>query len=183
MNKQIQFDYVQVNQLVDDYGLEISPSQLHGIITGSACTAGLNPEATNYLNLITPCDGLEQGQLGHLSDSLNIYYNQTLQVLDSHMFEFELALPDEDSSREYRTEELAAWCRGFLSAYRHSIINDDVLSTDAAEALEDLIQIAYAETGEGDEEEIEQALAELEEYLRISVQLIFDDLNPTQTVH
>ena len=183
MNKQIQFDYVQVNQLVDDYELEISPSQLHGIITGSACTAGFYPEVNNYLNLITPYDGLNQSQLGHLSDNLNIYFNQTLQVLDSHMFEFELALPDEDSSSEYRTEEIAAWCRGFLTAYRHSIKNDDALSPDAAEALKDLTQIAFAETGEGEAEEIEQALAELEEYLRISVQLIFDDLNPIKTVH
>ena len=183
MNKQIQFDYVQVNQLVDDYELEITPAQLHGIITGSACTAGYNPDAVNYLNLITPYEAMDQNQLGHLSDSLTIYFNQTLQVLDNHMFEFELALPEEDSSNVHRTEELAAWCRGFLTAYRHSINDENPLSEDAAEAFGDLIEIAFAETGEGDEEELEQALAELEEYLRISVQLIFDDLNPTQTIH
>ena len=183
MNKQIQFDYLQVSQLVDDYELEISPAQLHGIITGSACTAGANPETVNYLNLITPYEGLEQSLLGHLSDSLNLYFNQTLQVLNGHMFEFELALPDEDSSSEQRTEELAAWCRGFLTAYRHSIKEDKALSADAAEALQDLVEIAFAETGEGDTEELEQALVELEEYIRVSVQLIFDDLNPTQTIH
>ena len=183
MNEQIQFDYLQVNQLVDDYELEISPSQLHGIITGSACTAAFNPAATDYLNLIVPYDGLNQIQLGHLGDSLNIYFNQIVRVLDSQMFEFELALPDEDSSSEFRTEELAAWCRGFLIAYRHSIKNDEALSPDAAEALQDLMEIAFAETGDGEAEELEQALAELEEYLRISVQLIFDDLNPTKTVH
>ena len=117
MNKQIQFGYAQVDQLVDDYQLEISPSQLHGIITGSACSACNNPESGNCLNLITPYDGLNQHQLEQLNDSLNMYYNQTLLLLDSHMFEFELALPDEDSSSEHRTEELAAWCRGFLTAY------------------------------------------------------------------
>ena len=183
MNKQIQFDYEQVNQLVDDYELDISPAHLHGIITASTCAAGINPDAVNPLNLITPYKGLDENQLGHLSDSLNLYYIQTLQVLDDHMFEFELALPDEDSGAEFRTEELAAWCRGFLTAYSHSIKSDEVLSGDAAEALKDLTQIAFAEIGDAQAEEIEQALAELEEYLRVGVQLIFDELNPTQTVH
>ena len=183
MSTQIQFDYTQIIQLVDDYELEISASQLHGIITGSACISDLNPQANDHLNLIKPSTSLNQNQLADLSDSLNLYFNHMLKVLDSHMFEFELALPDEDSSCEYRTEELAAWCHGFLSACGHSIKNTDTLGADATEALEDIMEIALAQTGDGEEEEIEQALAELEEYLRISVQLIFDDLNQTQTVH
>ena len=183
MNQKIQFDYTQVSQLVDDYQLDISASQLHGIITASACTAGMNTADNNYLNLIAPYDSLNENQLSHLSDSLTIYHNQMLKILDSQMFEFELALPDDDSSSEFRTAELAAWCRGFLTAYRLQVNNDEILSTDAAEALQDLTEIAFAVTGDGNEEEFQQALAELEEYLRIGVQMIFDELNPTHTIH
>lgn len=183
MYEQIQFDYLGVHQLVDDYGLEISPSHLHGIITASACTAGYQSQENNFLELIKPHDETNHCQLELLSDSLNSYYQQVVRVLEGPMFEFEPALPDEDSDSQFRTEELAAWCRGFLTAYHHSIKHDEALGSDAAEALQDLSEIACAETGEGDTEELAQALTELEEYLRISVQLIFDDLNTTQTIH
>jgi len=183
MNKQIQFDYVMTHQIVEEYELEISASTLHGIITGSACTMGLNCETIDYLSLIKPYQALKSEQLIQLSDSLNLYFDETVQLLDGQMFEFEVVLPDDQASPQLRTEELAAWCRGFLTAYRHIVKKDDVLSEDAAEALQDLTQITLAETGEGEMDELEAALAELEEYLRISVQLIFDDLNPTKTVH
>lgn len=183
MSHEIIFDYAQINQLVDDYELDISPSQLHGIITGSACMAGLFPEAADYLKLIKPYESMNPKQLLQLRDSLNACFNHTLQLLDSHMFEFELALPDENSCSDNRTDELAAWCRGFITACGSSVETGDVLGADAGEAFQDVGEIACAVKGEGETEEIEQALAELQEYVRISVQLIFDDLNPGQTVH
>jgi uncharacterized protein YgfB (UPF0149 family) len=47
------------------------------------------------------------------------------------------------------------------------------------EILEDLLQIAQAEFADGEgEEEGEHAYANLVEYARVGVQLIYDELNP-----
>ena len=183
MNEQIQIDHLQISELVDDYQLDITPAQLHGLITGSVCTAVENPAPDDWFKLIMPYDSLNAAEQEHLANHLKIIYNLTLQELDSAMFEFNPALPDEDSNTEYRTQELAAWCRGFLTTYRQYVKNNESLSEDSTEALQDLSEIAFAVIGDGEEEEYDQALTELEEYLRISIQLIFDDLNPTQTLH
>ena len=183
MDEHNQIDHFKISELVDAYQLDITPAELHGLVTGSVCVQAFNPVDQQWLKLIMPYKTLNEHDKEDLGNNLKIYYDATLQELDGHMFEFSLALPDEDSHADYRTQELASWCRGFLTAYRQLLKTDDALSDDASEALEDLNEIANAITGDGEQEEFEQALAELEEYLRISIQMIFDDLNPTQTLH
>ncbi len=183
MSDNNQIEYLSLVELVDHYNLDVSAAELHGLITGSVCTARLNPVQDGWIKLLIPYDPMEGYQLGHLSDGLKVVYNLTSIALEDDSFAFIPVLPDEDASSEFRTGELASWCRGFVLAYQQFNQQNGSLSEDALEAFEDLTEIAYAEPGDGEEEEHNQALAELEEYIRISVQMIFDDLNPTTTIH
>ncbi len=185
MNEKSHIEYINIAELVDHYNLDVTTAELHGIITGSICTAKLNPVEDSWIKLLVPYQPLDDHQLGHLTDSLKIIYNLTAHALEGDGFEFVPSLPDEDASSEFRTTELAAWCRGFIMAYQQYNKDNNNLSDDSLEAIADLAEIAYVETsdGEEDEDENEQALAELEEYIRISVQMIFDDLNPVTTLH
>ena len=56
----------------------------------------------------------------------------------------------------------------------NSRLNEADLEPDALEALTDIARIAEVEPGADSAEEQEKALLELEEYLRVGTQLIFE---------
>ena len=70
---------------------------------------------------------------------------------------------------------MAEWCTGFCTGLAFdALIEPDALEPDAGEALADIGRIAGVEPGHGDPEDQEKDLFELEEYLRISTQLIYE---------
>lgn len=103
--------------------------------------------------------------------------DESSRALDSGM-RFALLLPGDEESIAERTGALADWARGFAVALlRGDELTLDGLEGDAAEVVQDLLKISEARPGE-DSEEDERALAELEEYMRVGVQLVFEELQP-----
>ena len=94
---------------------------------------------------------------------------------------FQPLLPGDDESLEQRTAALAAWCQGFnyglALAVRIGDADEALQHDTVAEIVRDfaeLAQLGYTEDeieGEG-----EVAWAELVEYVRVSVQLVFEEL-------
>ena len=95
--------------------------------------------------------------------------------LQSTNFEFQILLPSETSGLIDRTQALADWCTGFCTGFAYdALIETDELEPDAVEALTDIGQIAGVEAGHGDSDDQERDLFELEEYIRIGAQLIYE---------
>ena len=108
------------------------------------------------------------------------------QLADEEM-KLTIWLPDDEESLDERTEALAQWCNGFLASIGAGDDQRlDTLSTEGAEALADIQEIALAEVGggsdDGDEEleEEEGAFAEIVEYVRIAVLILREDLRGPQ---
>ena len=75
-----------------------------------------------------------------------------------------------------RTHALGDWCRGFtLGIGWNGKTTMPAFGEGATEALSDIAHIALAEPGTDPPETEERALVELEEYLRVSVQLIYEE--------
>ena len=95
---------------------------------------------------------------------------------------FGLLLPAGAAGNARRAEALVQWCQGFMYGFGVSAKESDrKLSDDAQEALQDIGEFTRLDTlavSEDDEEEIE-ALTELEEYMRIAVMTIYQDMLPT----
>ncbi len=108
------------------------------------------------------------------------------QLTDDEM-KLTLWLPDDEESLDDRTEALAQWCNGFLASIGAGDDQRlDTLSTEGAEALADIQEIALAEVGGGpddDDEQLEEeegAFAEIVEYVRIAVLILREDLRGPQ---
>lgn len=102
---------------------------------------------------------------------------QSGRALDAGM-QFALLLPDDDESIDERTGALADWARGFgVALLRGEALTLDKLEGDSAEVVRDLLKISEAQPG-GSSDEDERALVELEEYMRVGVQLVFEELQP-----
>ena len=70
---------------------------------------------------------------------------------------------------------LFSWCRGFLGGFGLAAGHAPPLSVEGREALADLARLAAATPQENGDQEDEEALAEIEEFVRVAVLLLHGD--------
>ncbi|HEY7378459.1 MAG TPA: UPF0149 family protein [Steroidobacteraceae bacterium] len=148
-------------------------AEAHGSLCGALC-------AEPRFSLDSWLDELSQDPL-QVSGWRGVFesvYTDTRQALGGESMKFEPLLPDDDQPLAGRTLALAAWCQGFLyglgTSGLHSI---EELPADVAEIVQDLTEISHASFGNDEATETdEQAYAELVEFVRVGVQLIYDEL-------
>ena len=94
-------------------------------------------------------------------------------------------IPGDDRPIEERTQALTSWCTGFLYGLGTSGTADPQrLPGELGEIVRDLTEITRAGVDATDGEEAnESALAELTEFVRVGVQLVFDELEPLRERH
>jgi uncharacterized protein len=149
-------------------------AEAHGTLVGSLCS--------------TPCslvdwlaDILPDGKADAASAaSLREIYDATAVGLREGMLQFRPLLPTDDEPLDERTAALGEWCQGFLYGLGAGVRPDpDTLQGEAAEILRDLTEITHVGVDPEDgSESNEQAFAELVEFVRVGVQLLYEQLQP-----
>lgn len=87
---------------------------------------------------------------------------------------FEPLLPEDDRPLEERAEAMVDWCRGFLGGFGLAgAAAHAQLSDEAQEVLRDLGTIAASSFDFSDEDEDEDALVEVQEFVRVAAMLLF----------
>jgi yecA family protein len=151
-------------------------AEAHGTLSGTLC-AGSTVALDDWL------DELLHDPAGHCGECRAVFetvFSETAQSLGGGAMEFTPLLPDDDEPLAERTKALTHWCQGFLYGLGTGRLNSIAeLPGEVGEAVHDLTEISRATPGEDDPtEDDEQAYAELVEYVRVSVQLIYDELEP-----
>jgi hypothetical protein len=189
-------DYSTLTAAIDELELGVGASEFHGGICGILCTAGPGAlrawMAAASFEEPAPADAIAENAIATLRDAETMSW-QTLSAVD---FVFEPLLPAAELALSQRVAALAAWCSGFLSGLglggeelTQSTMRGDTTSgadygtmpDTLAEVLADFSQISRAGLGADDIEDAARAdfdLAELVEYVRIGVQLVFEELAP-----
>jgi len=150
-------------------------AEAHGTLAGCLCAA-VGYRFEDWLQEILP-----EGQPHPDSrQTLRELYTDTAGSLEGTNMEFELLLPEDRQPIDERTSALAQWCQGFLYGLGTSVVQDESgLPGDIGEIVRDLTQITHvAVDSEQSEESNESAYAELVEFVRVGVQLVFDELGP-----
>ncbi len=94
---------------------------------------------------------------------------------------FQPLLPADDEPIGERTLALGEWCQGFLYGLGAGVAVPDpaALQGEAAEVLRDMTEITHVDVDPDDDAESnEAAYAELVEFVRVGVQLLYDHLQP-----
>ncbi len=151
--------------------VDFSASEVHGAVTGLLC-AGAQARATSVLATLLP--QADTAQLGALLARLLAV---TQAQLGDPEFSFAPLLPSDELALTEQVAGLADWCRGFLVGMAAGGVRDvAALPGDAGEVLRDLARIAEAELAAplaaGEDEA--RHLAELVEYVRVGVQLVYE---------
>ena len=103
--------------------------------------------------------------------------------------EFEPLLPDDDAPLEEQVQALALWCHGFLSGVGASAPDLEVRGErrmrtiraarsprSCATSPRSAARASSEDEDAGDRDTADFALAEIQEYVRVSVQIVFEDL-------
>lgn len=155
------------------------PAEAHGTLAGALCSSrdyGL----IEWLREILPDDSPDEAALQ--SSVLQSVYDGMVRSLGGTDSDFEPLLPDDDSPLAERADALSSWCQGFLYGLGSGTTGDPgKVSTEAGEIIRDLTEITHVGVDTGDEtEENEVAFAEVVEFVRVGVQLLFVELAPAR---
>ena len=174
-------DIEKIEQALTRLQAEMDASECHGIITGLLLARG-NASEDEVLAAIAPQrpagDILAREAAAELASLVQV----TSQELSDSTCAFNPLLLDEAATMESRLFALSDWIQGFLLGLSRGGVEDySKLPEEAAEFVEDLVEMARA-TGyelEEDEEENETSYMELVEYLRTGILLMNELLHPT----
>ncbi|TLY69554.1 MAG: UPF0149 family protein [Gammaproteobacteria bacterium] len=166
-------DYIRIKELLGRARSLADAAEAHGTLAGCLCgAAGYGFE--DWLREILPEGRADAAAVA----SLRELYTGTAQALLEPDMEFELLLPGDEESIDARTAALAEWCQGFLYGLGAGGIPDAAgLPGEAGEIVRDFAEITRAGADAGEELEAnESAYAELVEFVRVGVQLLFEEL-------
>lgn len=145
-------------------------SQLHGALCG--WLAGGGAGGRDWLARVLADDAIAAPGAGTALDRLR---EATAAQLADRDFGFELLLPDEGESLETRSGALFAFCQGLLGGFGLAAGEARALSEEGREALADIAKLAGATAQDDGDEEDEQALVELVEFVRVATMLLHGD--------
>lgn len=172
------FAYETLSEELANAGVVPSLAELHGGLCGVMCVGGVTA-ADRWLD--QQLDEWRQQGETPIGDALHAVEHETWRMLNGTEMTFEPLLPGEEQPLDAQVRALAAWCHGFLSGLGLGGLQLTGGESDAEEAVseiaKDFAEISRAALGPDEEDDLEQAgfaLAELKEYVRVSVQLVFE---------
>ncbi|BAV34843.1 hypothetical protein SCL_2566 [Sulfuricaulis limicola] len=172
--------YDDAARLLHEAGVTTSPAEVHGIIAGVLCAPQGARVAWQELVL-----GRDVPMPPPLAQVLTSLHRATHAHLNGMECDFALLLPDDEHGLAGQIEGLSDWCRGYLlGLHAGGVKQGQTLPGDAGEIIRDITSISEADldaSGAGEEEA--RALTEIVEYLRVGVQLVFEELQPPVAKH
>jgi uncharacterized protein YgfB (UPF0149 family) len=170
-----QSTYTEIQEVLTDERSMTDAAEAHGTLTGCLCAA-VGYRFEDWLLEILP-----EGRAHPLATAaLRELYSQTAVALEASEMEFELLLPEDEAPLDARTVALAQWCQGFLYGLGGSAIQDaSGLPGEVGEIVRDFSEITRV--GVDSRQSLasnENAYAELVEFVRVGVQLVFEELGP-----
>ena len=171
----LQANYAEIQSVLTGEHSLTDASEAHGTLTGSLCSAS-GYRFEDWLRDILP-----EGQARPPSmQVLRELYRSTTGELGGLQMGFDLLLPDDGRPIIERAGALALWCQGFLYGLGLGVLRDaPSMPGEVSEIVNDITEIGSAAVDTNQSEESnEAAYAELVEFLRVSVQVVFEELAP-----
>lgn len=167
-----------------------SASEVHGILIGLLCRDAFAPTG-KWVQALELEGSVSDTRFQTVRELLDDVWNYSHQSLNQIETDFEPLLPSDDESLSERSSELGAWSQGFLYGFslqeenggdeEEVEVNQEEMPQIVSEILQDIVEISQvANNIDGDDvesiESNEAAFIELVEYLRVSIQLVFEEM-------
>lgn len=176
-------DFHVLEEMLQDIGAFGDPAEIHGDLCGLLCLLGDDARPAWVAQVLSDTDGKSANEaLSRATEYLENLAKQTFDALEAGELGFELLLPSDHEALESRAENLGLWCQGFLhglgagskSHHRNQVLEEGVTQG----IIRDFSEITRAAFTEDETEaEAEAAYMEVVEFVRVSVQLVFEELH------
>lgn len=184
-------EYATLAVALDSLGRPMTVAELHGGFCGLLCAGGSGAASAWLEQCVSEVD-TEAATAEEVRGVFRLMELETWRALASADLEFTLLLPEDDVSLEDRVSELGFWCHGFLSGLglgglqlpedtltRSTDDSDDEFENPVEEIVKDFAAISRAGLSaaeRNDSADTDFAVAEIVEYVRVSVQIVFEDV-------
>ena len=161
-------------------GASWDAGQAHGLLCSRLAVLGADA-GTGWLDQVLAGSDPDNALRRECEILLDALYAYTQRQLSQRRAEFQPLLPDESDSTIIRAEAIAHWCEGFL----HGLVSGSpdvglkkrLADEPLSDIIKDMLQITRATVDQETEEETnEAAYADFVEYLRVAVQLTYEEL-------
>jgi hypothetical protein len=173
-------DIAFIDQALQRLGAVASAPEAHGSLCGLACLLGVRalPAWAGVLFDGAPDQDAIGGEPGAALDELA---SLTCAALAQGDMSFSPLLPADEEPLASRADGLAEWCAGFMHGLGEAAAGAPpgaLRGEITREVMADFSEISRAGVGVSDEGiEGEAAYVELVEFVRVSVQLVFEELH------
>ncbi|MBB3306561.1 MULTISPECIES: YecA family protein [Enterobacterales] len=154
-------------------GVGMTPAEMHGLLSGILCGGNQDTSWKTMVHDLTN-EGMAFSQ--SLSQPLQALHESLATTLEDEGFMFQLMLPEDDDITVFdRADALAGWVNHFLLGLGVTQPKLEKVTGETGEAIDDLRTIAQLGYDEDeDQEELEQSLEEVIEYVRVAALLCHD---------
>jgi uncharacterized protein YgfB (UPF0149 family) len=181
-------DYDALRDSLSDSGTLLALPELHGGLCGALCAGGPSAAERWLEDFLADSDAADVAGARTLGRELE---RAAWAALADAELAFEALLPSDDSPLEEQVQALALWCGGFLNGVgasapdlvgrnpKPAVAAGATAAPEVAEILGDFAEMSRAGVDDedaADRDRADFALAELKEYVRVSVQILFDQL-------
>jgi len=170
-------DFQALTQALTRAGALGEPAEAHGHLCGLACALGPAAEPPWVAELLADC-ALGPGTRDALIQELGGTAIQTIEALEAGDMSLQLALPGDADPLDSRAAALGLWCQGFMHGLSQGAAAPATIESGVTgEIIGDFVEISRAELSQEETlAEAESAYAELVEFVRVSVQLVYEEL-------
>lgn len=174
--------YVSLGEVLERAGVVPGAAELHGCVCGLLCSGGGDSGERWLEECVAGCDarGEDERKVRAVLRSVGL---QAWRMLASGDMSFEPLLPDDEQPLAERVHALAQWCQGFLAGLGLGGLDPAVLDAAGPESITEIfadfaeISRAALDAGQADDPDAPHfAFEEVKEYVRVSVQILFEEL-------
>ena len=170
--------YEELQQTLNTAAADGGASEAHGLLAGVICAGGKSdPEL--WLSHLLGENTLSAAAVEVRSQLVRLHAG-ILRQFNDDAFGFDLLLPDDNAPLSLRTETLSQWSSGFLYGLALGGFREGMEMPDnVSEVMKDLYEISHARFAyEATDDADEAAYMEIVEYVRMSVLLLHEELQP-----
>lgn len=172
-------DFTSIAEVLEESELSPSAPEAHGLLCGLLCTQRADAEQC-WLDQLLPIDSDHAEQRQRDRAILSTLATHTREQLDGPVQIVDVLMPEDSAALSERARALHEWVRGFLYAFGLLGVNDTGLSPQTREILQDFTELTRMDLDAIDEdEEHEQALADIIEFVRVAALLVREECTPT----
>ena len=180
--------YSELVEALATANMPIGLAELHGGLCGAMCIGGSAAGRAWLEQNLAECE-VEPAHLEQLRGDLVALQVDTWRRLAGSEMAFEPLLADDDYALEDRLQGLASFCHGFIVGLGLAGFQLTGLQRESTDEIDEIVRdfseisqaAIHAQDGE-DDDQADFALMEVTEYVRIGVQIVYEEFSQQRPV-